>query len=451
MLLINREKLNKGDIVNVNLDKLKSKKVSQPNTLVESPYAQEFTANEIKLFEIAVADCKENDIELFHQKKNKTYKFSNSELAKLLNTSSSIVSQSAERIADNIMKKYISLKSVLSDGSIEFEKISIMPYSKYKNGVFEFDINFRMIPLLININVPYTEYHLHYLLSMSSAYAIKLYKLLYQYKNIGKRRFLIDELKNQFGIINKYSQYTDFKKYIINPSIKQINERTNLKVEYSEIKFGRRIDKLEFIFEIKKVTANVLEQAMYNADLSNIINISELGGLVLSIEGSVSSVTKKIISEYYMDKGVDYVEASIVYAKKNAKTNFDKYLVDTLKKGWAEFEVRKTLTNKNLKSEKMIKKTQKSQEREQDNLNKSRIEHEWNKLLDSDKVSYANYADYILRNYSNRLSNFNTDNQSLVLCIYATTNNKSYDRVLESYIKNILNVSLNINDTILYN
>ena len=46
---------------------------------------------------------------------------------------------------------------------------------------------------------------------MKTPYAIKLYKILYQYKKIGNRLFSIEELKMQFGIKDKYPLYKDFR------------------------------------------------------------------------------------------------------------------------------------------------------------------------------------------------------------------------------------------------
>lgn len=457
MIYATKRKTKQGDsIVNNKFESLKSKKVVQRNTLVESPYSQEFTAAEIKLFEIAVADCKEPDMELFEHKKNKTYKFSNNELAKLLNTSSSNVSQAAEKIADNIMRKYISLKKVLADGSIEFEKIAIMPYAKYKDGIFEFDINFRMIPLCININQPYTEYYLHYLLEMSSSYAIKLYKLLYQYKKIGKRRFTVEELKNQFGIINKYSQYADLRKCILKPSVQQINEITNLHVEYTEIKFSRKIIEIEFIFGIKssrslagpcsdnatEVSANLVKDEVPNS--------ATAAQILGSIEPEISLATKHQLLKLYQDKGAEYIETSIVYARKNAKTNFDKYLSDTLSHGWAEVELKKNIQQKIKTTEKTQaikqKQAKKDQTTAQVNLNKVIIDQEWQNLAVADQADYLSYASFILEKYSQKFSNFTRIREVLPLCIYAVSSGKCYDQILESYVKNFLGLALDISN-----
>jgi hypothetical protein len=138
--------------------------------------------------------------------------------------------------------------------------------------------------------------------------------------------------------------------------------------------------------------------------------------------------------------------------KKNAKSNLDKYLSDTLTKGWAEVDVKKLQTKKTNTAQKVqsVKQEQnkKNQQKEIDNLNKSNIEHEWNKLSDKDKLNYVDYANYIFSKQNSKLSRFSSVEELLPLCIYAITNQKTYDRILESYIVNALNISLNINDYI---
>jgi len=315
-------------------------RVRQSNHLIESPYSQEFSIHEIKLFEIALAECKQEDLNLFKSETNKKFTFSNSELAKLLNTRANVISMEIEKTAARIMKKTIHLRKVLPDGSVEFEMINIMPYAKYKNGILNFQINYQIIPYLVELNSNFTEFHLDNLLIMNSSYGIKLYKLLYQYKNIKHRTFSVSDLKNQFGLLDKYPQYGDFKKYIINPAIIQINSNTDLNVEYSEIKLGRKVEKLEFKFFVKKDIL-IKNEPTQSIEASFEVNeyIVKIETLLGNISNAVSDKVKVILSNLVSKKGIDFVECSINYAKKNAKTNFEKYLLDTIENNWAEADI----------------------------------------------------------------------------------------------------------------
>ena len=39
----------------------------------------------------------------------------------------------------------------MQDEKIEFETIAIIPYTKYENGIFEFELNYKLIPYFVKI------------------------------------------------------------------------------------------------------------------------------------------------------------------------------------------------------------------------------------------------------------------------------------------------------------
>ncbi|MEG2256461.1 MAG: replication initiation protein, partial [Cetobacterium sp.] len=66
----------------------------------------------------------------------------------------------------------------------------------------------------------------------------------------GKRiNFDINYLRKTFEIGDKYKQYTDFRKRIINPSIEVLNNTGKFNISYEEIKQGRKVISIDFIVE----------------------------------------------------------------------------------------------------------------------------------------------------------------------------------------------------------
>ena len=61
----------------------------------------------------------------------------------------------------------------------------------------------------------------------------------------------MEELKQFLGVEDKYNMYAHFKDKIIKPSIREINELTDLEVEFFEHKQGKKIVKLSFIISLK--------------------------------------------------------------------------------------------------------------------------------------------------------------------------------------------------------
>jgi plasmid replication initiation protein len=56
------------------------------------------------------------------------------------------------------------------------------------------------------------------------AYAIRIYELLVQYRQIGKREISVDSLRTMLELGKKYPLFADFKKRVIDTAVDQINE-----------------------------------------------------------------------------------------------------------------------------------------------------------------------------------------------------------------------------------
>jgi plasmid replication initiation protein len=109
-----------------------------------------------------------------------------------------------------------------------------------------------MLPYLSELKGQFTKYELKHIGNMTSLYAIRLYELLMQWKNTGKREIEIDWLKQQFEIEDKYPSIKDLKKYVIDPAVKDINTHSNYQVSWEQRKTGRKVTHLTFTFAQKQ-------------------------------------------------------------------------------------------------------------------------------------------------------------------------------------------------------
>lgn len=421
-----------------------NKKVRQSNEFIAAPYAANFTIHEIKLIEYMISDSKAADISLIENKVHKEFVFTPSQLARLLNTSRSRIVANAEKIAAGIIEKPVKQKVLDENGNIKkWLNVPIISMAKYEHGEFTFSFNYYVLKYFIDINENFTEFQLHYIMGMGSAYTSKLYKLLYQYKNIGKRTFRLYDLKEQFGIEDKYKEYNNFKQRILEPAVEEINEITDLSVKYQEIRVKRKIESIEFSFSVRSSKLSFPEAIDLKSPEGEAF---ELGELV----NALSSTTKNVISEYLKSKGKNYVEASILYAKKNATSNLDKYLKDTLKNGWAEVELKKLemIEKKKLIEQNALIENEKRKKVEEKILaleqsKKKKIKEEWDSLSNDEQSLYLEYTNTILAAHSDKKS-FINPGEKLIYCVYAVTNNKSYDKKIEDFCnKYIFNNCLN--------
>lgn len=98
----------------------------------------------------------------------------------------------------------------------------------------------------------FTAYKLRNIANLQSAHAIRLYELLMRFQATKERVIYLNDFKAALGIEDKYSQFRDLNKWVIKPSIAELNKRSNLVVTCKTIKNGRSIAALVFDFNQKK-------------------------------------------------------------------------------------------------------------------------------------------------------------------------------------------------------
>ena len=94
----------------------------------------------------------------------------------------------------------------------------------------------------------FTQYLLEQTANMGSAYSVRLYELLSQWRKPKKTPlFKLDIFREQLGISeDEYKLMSDFKKRVLDVAVDEINEKSDLKVSYGQKKQGRKIVGFEF-------------------------------------------------------------------------------------------------------------------------------------------------------------------------------------------------------------
>lgn len=96
----------------------------------------------------------------------------------------------------------------------------------------------------------FTTYKLRHVAHLQSPYSIRLYELLMQWNNTTKERVIyVDAFRKLFKLEDKYPLFKDLNKWVIKPSIAELNKRSDLIIKYETIKKGRRVAALSFEFK----------------------------------------------------------------------------------------------------------------------------------------------------------------------------------------------------------
>ena len=108
-----------------------------------------------------------------------------------------------------------------------------------------------ILPFISNLSREFTKYALSDIAGINSGYCIRIYELLVQYRQIGKREISVESLRTMLELGKKYPLFADFKKRVIDTAIDQINEYSPLKVTYEQKKTGRKVTHIIFSFKEK--------------------------------------------------------------------------------------------------------------------------------------------------------------------------------------------------------
>ncbi|MFW2153755.1 replication initiation protein RepM (plasmid) [Acinetobacter pittii] len=110
-----------------------------------------------------------------------------------------------------------------------------------------------IIPLITRLEEQFTSYELKQISGLNSAYAVRLYELLIAWRSTGKTPVIeLVEFRQKLGVLeNEYSRMHDFKKRVLDPAIKHVNEHTDIMVKVEQHKVGRSISGFSFKFKQK--------------------------------------------------------------------------------------------------------------------------------------------------------------------------------------------------------
>jgi len=112
----------------------------------------------------------------------------------------------------------------------------------------------------------FTQSHLYTYFAMKSKYSKRLYEVLksYLYSSGNQEKlyrlvfqeYVLDELQLLLNAYD-YVRWVDFKRRVLEPSVKEINEVTDITISYSVVKNGRKITGINFSFQHKQTLERI--------------------------------------------------------------------------------------------------------------------------------------------------------------------------------------------------
>lgn len=128
---------------------------------------------------------------------------------------------------------------------IGYEPSSGIVYLRFTNDI---------VPLITRLEENFTKYKLEQIARLTSSYALRLYELLIKWQSAGKTPILdITNFREQLGVLaNQYKTMSNFKTYVLDFALNQVNELTDITAKYEQHKTGRLISGFSFKLKQKK-------------------------------------------------------------------------------------------------------------------------------------------------------------------------------------------------------
>ncbi|WEI14288.1 replication initiation protein RepM (plasmid) [Acinetobacter soli] len=132
-----------------------------------------------------------------------------------------------------------------------------------------------IVPLITRLEEQFTKYEIQQISNLTSAYAVRLYEILIAWRSTGKTPLItIYDFRQKIGVLEtEYKRMYDFKKYVLDIALKQVNEHTDINVKVEQHKTGRSITGFSFNFKQKKSATNTANDISQDKELK--INLTD--------------------------------------------------------------------------------------------------------------------------------------------------------------------------------
>ena len=259
---------------------------------------------------------------------DETIKIDFKQFAKALNIGTNTgYTSKIEKIVKAIGARYITIDSRAADTEEEIQKYSVIFFTEVNrpgDGTIEVTLPKKLLPYFKELNRQYTTLQLKVQLEFNSIYAIRIYQLIKQFESTGYRKIHIDELRDILQLNNRYSKMHDFKRYVLEPAAREINEKSQFVLEYRiDGQQGRNKTKyIEFLFA-KKFKS--LTQTKDDLNLQN----------ALVQLGVNQDIVDLLFDTYDYERVLRNFEYVIKQNLENTK-NISSYIVSAIKKDYAK-------------------------------------------------------------------------------------------------------------------
>lgn len=180
--------------------------------------------------------------------------------SRLFNVDQNSVYSDLKIATKSLLSQYISINYDPDSPTASGVDSSWVSWAKYydKEGKVVIKFSEKVLPYLSNLKEGcFSRYQIHQVAPMKSVYAIRLYEILVSESwRTSLFELAIEDLRRMFRLDKEYTRIFDLKTFVIDPSVRSINEHTDLTVTYTQRKTGRSVSHL--VFAIRRIKPEVV-------------------------------------------------------------------------------------------------------------------------------------------------------------------------------------------------
>ncbi|MDD9781150.1 RepB family plasmid replication initiator protein [Priestia megaterium] len=305
--------------------------VTKSNILIESTY--KLSLQEQRILLIMASKVQPNDETL------KTYRFRAKDFIEIVGNKKGTGFYSyLKEIVNGLQTKILTIKEKGKQRNYNWVITSIYEENE---GYITLQFHPSLKYLFLELKEKFTSYQLENVVRLNSVYSIRIYELLKQYERLRKRELTLEELRHFLAIEpTKYKQYGHFKSKVLAVAQKEINNKTDIRFEFVELKTGRKVTSIEFIItsspamneanaaKEKKLESN--QELLKLEDNKNSIqnDLENLGVKPEKIEWLLSEFTKE-----HLERNIKYTQDRSVTGEV---TYPHSYVVKAIQKDYAK-------------------------------------------------------------------------------------------------------------------
>jgi plasmid replication initiation protein len=213
--------------------------VTQSNLLIESRYKLSLSETKILLWMIKEIHPGDKDF--------KTYKIFIKDFIDAIDSKR----PDFYTVAKAITKRFMSKVLELENGNLQVQFMSMVKYSP-GDGFIKYRFDKALKPYLIRLKRRFTSYDIQNIVDCRYSHSIRIYQLLKSFEDLKERTITVKDLRYMLMVEDEYTRFYDFKRFILERSMKDLKKHSDLFFEYSLNKRGRNIHSVTFTIKKQK-------------------------------------------------------------------------------------------------------------------------------------------------------------------------------------------------------